>query len=165
MPTRVSDTAASTCSFSAFPWILFFSSFYSPYPPVRCADAAGATSPVSRMYYKLIVTGHTFVQPASIDIPTREYTTLWGLFLVLYLSVVLSRLYSVMIMRNIWHFCVAKHNYVKSKQILCNLKSTAYIWYWYDTCDAFRVLSSSGIHFKVHIELHAGMHQWYLLTL
>jgi len=28
------------------------------------------------MYYKLIVTGHTFVQPASIDIPTREYTTL-----------------------------------------------------------------------------------------
>ena len=54
---------------------------------MRCANAAGATVAVSRMYYKLIVTGHTFVQPASIDIPTREYTTLWGLFLVLYLSV------------------------------------------------------------------------------
>ena len=71
------------------------------------------------MYYKLIVTGHTFVQPASIDIPTREYTTLCGLFLVLYLSVILKsllftllgvnrNLYSVMIMRNIWHFCVAE---------------------------------------------------------
>ena len=54
---------------------------------MRCDDAAGATVAVSRMYYKLIVTGHTFVQPASIDIPIREYTTLWGLFLVLYLSV------------------------------------------------------------------------------
>jgi len=54
---------------------------------VRCDDAAGATVAVSRMYYKLIVTDHTFVQPASIDIPIREYTTLWGLFLVLYLSV------------------------------------------------------------------------------
>ena len=86
---------------------------------MRCDDAAGATVAVSRMYYKLIVTGHTFVQPASIDIPTREYTTLWGLFLVLYLSVILKsllftllgvnrNLYSVMIMRNIWHFCVAE---------------------------------------------------------
>lgn len=60
--------------------------------------AAGKEKEMSKTVHSAImialISGHTFVQPASIDIPTREYTTLWGLFLVLYLSVILNQLYS-----------------------------------------------------------------------
>ena len=98
---------------------------------MRCADAAGATVAVSRMYYKLIVTGHTFVQPASIDIPTREYTTLWGLFLVLYLSVILKSLLFTLLGVNRSYDYEEYMAFLCSREnlntILCSLKSTAYI--------------------------------------